>query len=214
MTVLGKHQYLLSGNISIEQIHQAIKRQVPETNVRIVDCTGTSNNDSPSTEEEGSNTVIISPYIPSLQPDCIKVKDQKIKELEIAAAKTSTTIQAFYKQQQALFDEFVLLRSKYDDLKLAFNEALWSYSASYHPELNKIPMLDNTFVINENENKYGDYVVTELLGEGQFGSVRSCYLASDSIKNGGKTISGDATLYAIKIIPKHKVNTFNSIRLT
>lgn len=70
-------------------------------------------------------------------------KDKKIKELEDAAENSLTSIQTFHKQQRTLFDEFVLLRQKYDEQKVALMNVLWSQCALHHPELRHIPPLES-----------------------------------------------------------------------
>lgn len=74
----------------------------------------------------------------------IIAKDKKIKELEIAAENSLTSIQTFHNQQRTLFDEFVLLRQKYDEQKVALVTVLWSQCALHHPELRHIPSLESS----------------------------------------------------------------------
>lgn len=104
----------------------------------------------------------------------IAMKDQRIAELEASAAKTSEAISAFYRQQQALFDEFVTLRKKYDDLKETVHKNLWDHCAPHHPDLRHLPSADPSVGEDEERGVYGHYTATDLLGEGQFASVHAC----------------------------------------
>jgi serine/threonine protein kinase len=126
--------------------------------------------------------------------------EKKLKQSEATANKALSSIQTFHKQQKALFDEFVLLRQRYDDMKVSLLDVLWVHCSMHHPDLRQIPDLEDssTFVINE--DKVGRYDVGEVLGEGQFATVKSCYMEFD-----------DAEL-ALKIINKDQIASFVALR--
>jgi serine/threonine protein kinase len=149
-------------------------------------------------------------------------KDLQIKEMEVNTKLAVESIQTFHQQQQALYDEFLLLRQKYDDQKTAHIATLWTYCASYHPELNALPT-EETKEFIENETQVGNYSVTEMLGEGQFAIVYSCHkkLLSSSLGgqssvdhhgNGYSNGNGQSDEYAIKVINKDRITSFSSLR--
>jgi serine/threonine protein kinase len=155
----------------------------------------------------------------------ISEKDSQIKEMEVNTKLAVESIQTFHQQQQALYDEFLILRQKYDDQKTAHIATLWTYCASYHPELNALPSEEKKEFI-ENENQVGKYSVTDMLGEGQFAIVYSCH-KSDGGGGTGTGIGGGGTgtgtggtgtgtdlsdEYAIKVINKDRITSFSSLR--
>ena len=114
------------------------------------------------------------------------------------------SIDVIQQQQQSLFDDFVLLRSKYDEQKMTLLESLWTHSASYHPDLQYIPAAEDPEVFVETEEKLGSYNIEETLGEGQFATVMSCW--KDVPGNGEKEE------LALKIIKKERITTFASLK--
>eukprot|EP00602_Paraphysomonas_sp_CaronLab_P001912 CAMPEP_0185020902 /NCGR_PEP_ID=MMETSP1103-20130426/3547_1 /TAXON_ID=36769 /ORGANISM="Paraphysomonas bandaiensis, Strain Caron Lab Isolate" /LENGTH=469 /DNA_ID=CAMNT_0027552089 /DNA_START=247 /DNA_END=1656 /DNA_ORIENTATION=- len=109
------------------------------------------------------------------------------------------SIQTFHQQQQALYDEFLILRQKYDDQKSAHITTLWTHCSSHHPELCMIPQQESKEFV-ETSTTVGRYVVTDVLGEGQFATVYTCHT---------KSIPGDL---AIKVIKKERITSFSSLR--
>ena len=130
-------------------------------------------------------------------------------------------------QQKNLFEEFVLLRSKYDEIKLSLINLLWQQCAPNHPDLLEIPSCvtsnksssqQKSKSIVENDNQVGEYSVGDLLGkfrsefvfnffdtssylgEGQFATVRCC------------TKNNSPTVFALKIIQKERITTFNMLK--
>jgi hypothetical protein len=128
-------------------------------------------------------------------------KDRLVKEMEHASMKSLATIQALHKQQHTLFDEFVLLRQKYDEQKALLISTLWITCGSVHPELKNIPPAEDANEFVESDDKVGGYLVGNVLGEGQFATVRSCW------KSGN-----DDEEFAMKVIKKERVTTYNSLK--
>jgi hypothetical protein len=60
-------------------------------------------------------------------------------ELSEQGGRAQRSMMAFRQHQQALFDEFVVLRQKYDGMKRALVSALWTHCAMHHPALAHIP---------------------------------------------------------------------------
>lgn len=135
----------------------------------------------------------------------LQEKDNVIRCLEESNAKAQQSIQKFYTQQKALFDEFVVLRGKYDKNKLSLISVLWNDCARYHPDLNRIPSLEQRDGFVESDTMVGNYVIGEKVGEGQFASVRKCFTK----ENETNLSSND---YAIKILSKEKITTIQTLK--
>ena len=130
----------------------------------------------------------------------IALKDEDIEEMESSLARSMQTIQTFYQQQKSLYEEFVVLRSKYDDLKDSLVELLWVHCAKHHPELkNVFPYVESEDFL-ETETRIGIYSIGSVLGEGQFGQVFTC-------KRDGKD-----TELAVKILVKDSIVSFTALK--
>ena len=139
-------------------------------------------------------------------------KDLQIKEMEMNTKLAVESIQTFHHQQQALYDEFLILRQKYDEQKSAHIATLWTYCASYHPDLNSLPIEENNKEFLENESQVGKYCVTDMLGEGQFAIVYSCYATNGSSSSSSSSSSSVGNELAIKVINKERITSFSSLR--
>lgn len=131
----------------------------------------------------------------------LEQREKEIKDLEHKAIKSLSTIQALHKQQHTLFDEFVLLRQKYDEQKAMLISTLWITCGQHHPELKSIPQVEDENSFIEQDDQVGNYVVGNVLGEGQFAVVKSCWKADDEEKE-----------FALKIIKKERIATYNSLK--
>lgn len=132
--------------------------------------------------------------------EALAAKDKELKELEATSSKALISIQVFHKQQQSLFDEFVLLRQKYDEQKAVLVSVLWNQCSQFHPELRQIPSSEHDETFVENDERLGKYTVGDVLGEGQFAIVRECW------KDGGDKP------FALKIINKDRITTFAMLK--
>lgn len=137
----------------------------------------------------------------------IAAKDKLINELEQSAVRSQQSIQKFYAQQKALFDEFVILRGKYDKHKSSLLDILWNHCAQSHPDLNRIPSIEDINHFLETDEKIGKYCIGNVVGEGQFAAVRSCWKPTDE-----KHEQPNNESYAIKIIQKEKITTMQSLK--
>jgi hypothetical protein len=126
--------------------------------------------------------------------------EKDLEESEMANQKAAASIQTFQKQQQALFDEFVLLRQRYDEQKASLSSILWNQCCNYHPDLRQIPKVEDALTFVETEERIGSISVGDFLGEGQFATVKNC------------TMDGSEIEYAIKIIKKERISSFQSIQ--
>ena len=134
----------------------------------------------------------------------LAVKAKECTELESAAGKAMLTIDVIQQQQQSLFDDFVLLRARYDEQKTTLLESLWIHCASHHPGLENIPMAEDYETFVETDSKLGTYNIEETLGEGQFATVMGCW------KDGATEDERESL--ALKIIKKERITTFASLK--
>lgn len=63
----------------------------------------------------------------------IAMKDLSLQEADVNMAKAVETIRTFHSQQQDLFEEFRVLREKYDEQKATLMTVLWEHCREYHP---------------------------------------------------------------------------------
>lgn len=73
--------------------------------------------------------------------------------------------------------------------------------------------MEDVLSFEESNDRVGNYIVCDVLGEGQFATVKSCrkkQFVQD--EQGFKGIDDGSQLFALKIINKEKISTINSIR--
>ena len=131
----------------------------------------------------------------------LQKKKLELAELELSSSKALLSIQTFHKQQHALFDDFVLLRQRYDDQKNNLLSILWVQCGTYHPDLQDIPKMENEETFVENEKQVGEYHKGKILGEGQYATVTTCWKAGAEQKE-----------LALKCIKKEKITTVASLK--
>ncbi len=192
-------RFVVHGSITLEELASVLKTSFPNRNITV--CNSAS--EKKAKANANAQEIIIS----TLQNDDLFVgssvkmeeKNKELKEAEESASKAVLSIQTLHKQQQALFDEFALLRQRYDDQKNSLVTILWNQCAKYHPDLRQIPPIEDSNQFTENDFQVGEFIVGDLLGEGQFATVRSCK------KKGGNQD------YAIKVIKKERITSFTSL---
>ena len=192
-------QFVITGKFTFEELSKALKVAFPDRT--IVTSTKSSKRDE---RKGGNNNNDV--YLSTLYQNetfqqlssKLEEKEKDLKDAEESASKAIVSIQTLHKQQQALFDEFALLRQRYDEQKKSIINILWNQCARYHPDLRQIPNIENDEFV-EVEDQVGDYSVGDMLGEGQFATVRNCLL------------HGNTTEYALKIIKKERITSFNSL---
>lgn len=181
------------GKFTPTEVMEALKKSFPEKNFRI----GSANNESKSIE----NDVVIVPFLNNNSKELerkLEAKTREFRELEETAQKAGLQIQNLNKQQLELYNEFVLLRQRYDEQKTNLMNVLWTNCSANNPDLHQIPpMEDEKFV--ETEDHVGDLELGDKLGEGQFATVHAC------IK------PGDEKEYALKIIKKERILSYASL---
>jgi serine/threonine protein kinase len=132
----------------------------------------------------------------------LKKKEEELEQSDLTCSKALTSIQTFHKHQKDLFDEFVVLRQKYDEQKNTLMSVLWTHCSQHHPELKHIPPMEDPEHYVETEDELGpNYSVGPILGEGQFASVYTC------TKNGEEDIE-----LALKSVKKERIMSFHGIK--
>ena len=139
-----------------------------------------------------------------------KLKDQEkhLATMEKKSSKAIASITQFTEQQKQLFDEFVLLRSRYDEQRTQLLDLLWTKCIHNHAELTGIPdQEDDDFT--EEDNVVGVYNISEKLGEGMFAHVKSCSISHSR----GDPLKHDFNAeYAMKILDKDKLLSFHNLK--
>ena len=138
-------------------------------------------------------------------------KEKEINDMEINLSEALSSIHSFSHQQKQLFDEFVLLRQRYDEQKLSLINILWTQCAQYHAELQYIPIMENQETFKETETQVGKYSIGSLLGEGQFATVKECWLVDLDPTRAPADIE-EESVWALKIIKKDRITSFNSLK--
>jgi len=136
-------------------------------------------------------------------------KTKELAKLEITSSKALASVQTFHTQQKQLFDEFVLLRRRYDEQKTLLLETLWDKCAVASPELSEIPDQEDEETYVEDDDHVGAYNLGEVLGEGQFALVRSCTV---SHSRGDEKVHDFNAEYAIKLLSKDRLLSFHSLK--
>ena len=183
------------GDITLEEISDLLKKNFPDKTINVENAVPSQD----AVEKVTGSVILVSP-LGSILSD-LKDKQKRLEEAEEAASKAVLSIQTFHKQQQALFDEFVLLRQRYDEQKSNTVNILWTHCTKYHPDLRQIPDMKDPKTFEETDVKVGDYDVGEFLGEGQFATVKNC----------SKSGSSDGKEYALKIINKDRITSFTAL---
>lgn len=179
---------LVRGSITVEEVAEALKKAFPERSIRV-------NLQGSFPGEKGIDVI---PCGDSSSAALAK-KEIDVKNAEEAAKKALLTIQTLNKQQQDLFDEFVLLRQRYDEQKANTVNILWNHCAKYDPDLRQIPTMQDHHTFIENDERIGNVLVGDFLGEGQFATVKNCML------------EGNDREFALKIIKKDRITSFTAL---
>lgn len=194
-TLIGIAVY---GNFTIDEVSFALLTVFPNKNIKYhKDLTNNT------IEEIGSTDVLLTNVVycedsHGIVQDMV-MKQQELKIVEESNMKSIKTIKALQKQKKELFDEFVLLRGRYDEQKKNMHQLLWNNCAGLHPELTEIPTIEDGESFVESNQCIGEYVIGNLLGEGHFATVHSC-TKTESQKE-----------FAVKMLQKDRIDSFISL---
>jgi hypothetical protein len=184
---------LVKGTISCDEIAAALKKAFPGRSIHV----------GPNAHDESDSQIIEILSCPDdNSPELFKIYHEKEKEFQLAekaSQKALLTIQTLHKQQQDLFGEFVLLRKRYDEQKAATINILWNQCAKYHPDLGQVPSIEDASTFEETDDRIGNLIVGDYLGEGQFATVKCC------------AYEGSTHQYALKMIKKERITNFTSL---
>jgi len=138
-------------------------------------------------------------------------KEHECKEMSETAQKALATVQTFHMQQKQLFDEFQLLRQRYDEQRENLQDVLWAHCGRHHPELKAIPAAKPP-EFAESDVRIGDFAIGDVLGEGQFATVFNCHRLPGASSPSPSSPSSSSKEFALKIIRKEKITTFGSLK--
>jgi len=180
-------------NLSSEEIIQALAEKYPDRKFH-----------TNTIDDMGSADVIVSSdaEYDSLVTQ-LRKKEEELKESDATCSKALTSIQTFHKHQRDLFDEFVVLRQKYDEQRTLLMTVLWQHCSQHHPELRHIPPLEDPEKFVESDEQVGAYTIGPILGEGQFASVYTCE------KQGAERIGVELALKSVK---KERIMSFHGLK--
>lgn len=137
--------------------------------------------------------------------ETIAMKEKEAKEMETKLGNALTSIKKFHSQQGELFDDFVLLRDRYDGLKGKLRTLLWKQLPEHMEGMTSIPPIVK---LEESDSVVGQWKLGKQLGEGQFAVVCEV-LGCPSTKEFAKL---ESHKLAVKRIFKDRVNDLKNAR--
>ena len=155
--------------------------------------------------------------VKKLQREVVE-KDEELDDLEGNLEQALDSIKNFHQQQQELFENFVSLRDKYDNLKTKNMQTLWSWIPSHCSQFRTMPSMQKDVV--ENDKQIDRYELGSAIGRGQFAIVRTARYADTESKDSTDRNSDNKTTQdkpkaratmAAKIISKSKINDVHDL---
>eukprot|EP01041_Mallomonas_annulata_P004031 gene4031-8025_t len=186
-------RFEIAGDISLEELKETFARYFPERIINLSTSDGTIDPNDLKKE-----ILVQQEEIRKLR-QVVNVKDEDLKDMEDSLQHSSEAVKKLHQQQRLLFEEFSVLRNKYDELKGSLVTTLWDKCVRHHPDLTQLPYAEDKSVI-ESDIRISNYAIGTMLGEGQFATVWNC------IKD------DDDTEYALKMILKNRVTSFDELR--
>lgn len=187
-------------NINNKKSKQNVRRQHRTTRSSLSSLTSTA-----------TSTQLFDDY------EALKKQNVKVRKQRDAAIASSKILQD---QQTKIYDDFKLLRDKYDDLKSEMHQILWDFlpkycpksetfnnhnsntntddHCHYSPTFHEFSQVDHT--VFETVDRIGDYAIGKILGEGQYADVKLC------------TNLISCKEFAVKVLPKSKVVTLAGLK--
>ena len=111
-----------------------------------------------------------------------------------------SSVREFQGQQKALFSKYTDLKHTSRDLSESMHKLLWQDLFSKEVNYNFLAIKEEDARLEDNEDSVGGYDIGDILGEGQFATVKSCF--------NKETRSS----LAVKIMTKAKVRSFESLK--
>ena len=128
--------------------------------------------------------------------EMLEAKEEELTEMEGSLQTALVSIRNFHGQQKQLFDEFVTLRTKYDQTQERLANVLFQFLPEHTERFWAVPQLDEDLPCGE--NSVDRFRLGKVLGEGQFAIVREAEVDVDGARDAA---------FAVKIVRKVKVNT-------
>jgi hypothetical protein len=145
-------------NLSAQEIVDALKRFYPNRSIKYQSFLPLQTLKTMSPTEVYVTKIMHSENESSLIAK-IESKQKELKTAEDNCRKCTLSVQALHQQQQQLYDEFVLLRQKYDEQKTSIVTILWQQCCQFHPDLRQIPSIEQETDFIENEDVVGNYLL-------------------------------------------------------
>lgn len=182
--------------VTADELKNLLLQHFPDRDCRISESNGAST--VPESLDQNRDGII-----EKLKSE-LESKKKENDDLFLKIAASTASIHAFHSQQKQLYDEFCLLRTRYDDQKQCLIDTLWTKCVAFHDDLRHIPGIDESVVANESDGFIGKYAIGDHLGEGQFATVKACWLNDAS--------SDHDEGCAIKIIKKERLTSFSALK--
>ena len=208
------HAITIEGPVSLEEITSVLQEHYARKNVRVrvVDVdTLRANGSNGSTSASGKEPFLADDVIITTLPMTVKevlgfeelleIKTGQLEQLDVEKSRIAESASGYQKQHQAMYDRFLALRTQFDDQKASLLKTLWVHCGSYHPDLREIPVLETSTKFIETDDRVGEYYIGEILGQGQFATVKAC-----------RREGSEAFDLAVKIIKKDRFTTFVALK--
>ncbi len=214
---MSVNNIVVTGNISASELQKILSEHFKgEKSVIVSEGKGeegaaeqrSRGNSKEDDETSLLNSILVSSTAyPELKAN-FAAKVKEVNKIEKSNKQALSSVQIFQQQQKQLFDEFVLLRQRYDEQRTSLLDTLWDKCAPFHAELSEIPIQEDEQFL-EDMDHIGIYNLGNNLGEGQFATVRGCTV---SHTRGNPKIHDFNTEYAIKTLNKDKLLSFHSLK--
>lgn len=196
----------IEGNITADEVADILRKHLGNKTIQIVEPHVVRRDKEDSYDLVNGNSLIVTELPLRVRDvldleEMLEYKTEKVLELETAKTKALDSANGFQKQHQTMYERFLGLRTQFDEQKTSLLKTLWVHCGAYHPDLREIPVLETSSKFFETDDRVGEYIIGETLGQGQFATVKSC------CREGA-----EGTKLAIKIIKKERFTTFVALK--
>eukprot|EP01036_Dinobryon_divergens_P041976 gene41976-55698_t len=150
-------RFEIAGDISLEELKETFARYFPERIINLSTSDGTIDPNDLKKE-----ILVQQEEIRKLR-QVVNVKDEDLKDMEDSLQHSSEAVKKLHQQQRLLFEEFSVLRNKYDELKGSLVTTLWDKCVRHHPDLTQLPYAEDKSVI-ESDIRISNYAIGTMLG--------------------------------------------------